>query len=471
MPAPFRFRLVAAVCAVGLLAAACGGGEESEDSETATDTGESPTEMTVEESPSPAETSPMETSEPMTPESPTDASPDGGSDGGDGTLDLGYLLPETGDLASIGNGLIQGVQFARSQINEAGGVLGNDVPEISGSDEAGDEAIANESADRLLSEDVDAIMGAAASGMSLAVIDRITGAETLQCSGSNTSPTFTGYEDNGGYYIRTAPSDALQGPVLAETVAGDGNASVAVVARADDYGTALADATQNALEEAGAEVPVNTTYDTQATNFDSVVSEVASAEPDAVVLVSFPEDGSAILQTMIEQGLGPQAVDLYGTDGLQDESLPDQVAQDQPGVLSGMKGTAPAGAGGSEDFVSSLQEFAPDLENTIFSAQFYDCVIVTALAAEAAGSDAPSAMVDEVNAVTREGTECTSFEECKSLLSEGENIDYQGASGPLEFTDDGEPSAATIESWRFTEEGSIETLDTTDVQLDSSESS
>src|SRR5699024_8039288 len=123
--------------------------------------------------------------------------------------------------------------------------------------------------------------------------DRITGAGVMQCSPANTAPTFTDYDDNG-FYIRTAPSDALQGPVLAETIVSDGHTSVALIARADDYGRGLANATAQALENAGASVEMNETYDPNATDFSSVVQQAVSSGADAVVVVSFAE-GAQIL--------------------------------------------------------------------------------------------------------------------------------------------------------------------------------
>ena len=62
--------------------------------------------------------------------------------------------------------------------------------------------------------EVDAIIGAAASGISLSVIDKITGSQIPQCSPSNTAATFTDYDDNG-LYFRTAPSDVVHGAALA----------------------------------------------------------------------------------------------------------------------------------------------------------------------------------------------------------------------------------------------------------------
>lgn len=380
---------------------------------------------------------------------------------GDGTLQLGYVLPETGQLAFLGPPQIEATNFAIQRINEAGGVLGEDVPDVIGSDGAGDPAVANQAVDRLLSEDVDAIIGAAASGISLAIIDKITGAEVVQCSGSNTGPAFTDYDD-GGYYFRTAPSDVLQGPVLANLIIEDGYSNVAILFRQDEYGQGLADAAAAALEEAGATVAVQEGYDPNTTNFDSVVQAVESSGADSVIVIAF-EEGAQLLQGLIEADLGPDTIGVYGTDGLRSDELPSLVAPNDPGVLAGMKGTAPNP--GDEDFLAQLQEFAPDLESTTFAGQVYDCVTLIALAAEQADSDDPSVFKDEIVGLTQEGEACTSFEECKTIIDDGGDVDYNGASGELDFIEAGEPGTGTYEVYGFNEQGELESLDIASASL------
>ncbi|NUK13903.1 ABC transporter substrate-binding protein [Streptomyces lunaelactis] len=374
-----------------------------------------------------------------------------------GQLKLGYVLPETGQLASLGPPMIQSTNFAIKTINDAGGVLGKPIPKVAGGDEAGQEAVAAQSADRVLNTGVDAIIGAAASGMSLAIIDRVTGESVVQCSGSNTAPTFTDYDD-GGFYFRTAPSDALQGPILAKTIQGDGHKRVALVARADDYGKGLLDSTKKALEDGGATVTVAETYDPKATNYDQLVQQVKNSKPDAAVVIAF-EEGTQILQGMIEAGLGPQQIGLYGTDGLRSEELPALVAPGKPATLAGMKGTAPASASNPE-YVKALKAFAPTLKELQFAPQTFDCVTTIALAAEQAKSDDPGKFVDEMIAVTKDGEKCNSFAACKELIADGKDIDYDGVSGPLDFTDAGEPGQATIEVYTYDAKGQLQTVST-----------
>ncbi|MGW0698932.1 ABC transporter substrate-binding protein [Streptomyces sp. NPDC002867] len=375
----------------------------------------------------------------------------------DGELKLGYVLPETGQLAFLGPPMIESTKFAIKVINDAGGVLGKPVPAVVSGDEANQEAVAAQSADRVLASGVDAIIGAAASGMSLAIIDRVTGEGVVQCSGSNTAATFTDYDD-GGFYFRTAPSDNLQAPILAKTILDDGHDRVALVARADDYGRGLLDSTKKALEDGGATVSVAETYDPKATNYDQLVQQVRNANPDAAVVIAF-EEGTQILQGMIEAGLGPEQIGVYGTDGLRSEELPGLVAPGKPATLAGMKGTAPSSESNPE-YVKALKAFALDLKELQFAPQTFDCVTTIALAAEAAGSDDPGTFVEEMAAVTKDGDKCTSFAACKELLADGRNIDYDGVSGPLDFTDAGEPGEATIEVYTYNEKGQLQTLRT-----------
>ena len=427
-------RGLAAASAVALLATACGGDDGTDDpaaeETTASDAvTEEPTEETTSEAAAPANAA-------------------------DGTLQLGYILPETGQLAFLGPPQIEAVKMAIEEMNAAGGVLGNEVT-LSGADEAGDPNVAAQSAQRLLGEGVDAIVGAAASGMSLAFIDAVTNAGVAMCSGSNTSPTFTDYDDNG-LYFRTAPSDALQGPVLAETIVGDGHAKVAVIGRADDYGRGLVQSTAAALKESGAEVVMETTYDPEAASYDAEIQQISSAAPDAVALIAFDE-GAQLLKGLIEAGIGPDTIGVYGADGLRSTELPSLVDPSNAGIIAGMKGTAAAGEE-NQGFIDRLMEFAPDLQDTLFAAQAYDCAVMYGLAAIAADSDAGADIGAQMVEISKGGTKCTTFQECADLLAEGEDIDYDGASGPTDFVDAGEPSSGIYEVWEFQDDGSIETV-------------
>ncbi len=429
-------KAVAALAAMALVLAACGDDEPEETEEV--------TEEPAEEEEAEPEEPEEEPEEPAEEEELEEEVEEATGDG----LSLAYILPETGQLAFLGPPMISGVQLAVSEINEAGGVLGEEVSLISG-DEAGDTGIAAEEASRILAAGVDAIIGAAATGMTLAIIDQITGAGVVQCSPSNTGPGLTTYPD-GGYYFRTAPSDALQGPVLAEQIIADGYETVAVAARADDYGQGLLDETVAAFEGFGGTVAYAETYDPEAGTFDSVVEDLTNAGADAIALIAFAE-GAAIVQGLLAAGTPTET--MYGADGIAGAAFAEEVDPGDPNVLDGMTFTAPSSQS-TADFDTKLAEFAPELVDTLFSPQSYDCTNIIALAAAAAGSSDSADIRDNMIAVTVGDNACGTFEECASLLEAGESIAYQSAAGDeLAFMEvregSGEPSrgAYDVSQW------------------------
>ena len=374
---------------------------------------------------------------------------------GDGVLRLGGLLPETGNLAFLGPPEFAGVELAVAEINAAGGVNGADVEWLPG--DSGDNGdVANATVDRLLAEDVDAFIGAASSGVSLTVIDKITNAGKIQFSPANTSPAFTDYADNG-LYFRSAPSDVVQGAALADLMIGDGALTAAFIVMNDSYGTGLFEYTSAPYTDAGGEIVYEVIYDPQAENFDAEVSAAVEADPDAIVIIGFDET-SKILTGLIEAGAGPADKMLYGSDGNMGNALAQ--AFDDPGVVAGMRGTVPGvDIEVNEEFIARLLEVDPELQDFAYSGESYDAAIVIALAAIAAGDDDGVAVGAQINDVTRGGEKCTTFADCAAILADGGDIDYDGVSGPLEFIDAGEPSEASILIKEFNASGELEVVD------------
>jgi len=403
---------------VALLAAACGGGGEQ--------AAESESEAPAGESEAPASESEAESEAPVAE--------------GDGTLAIGTLLPQTGSLAFLGPPEFAGVDLAVNEINEAGGVLGQDVTVSHG--DSGDTTtdIASQTVQRLLGEGVDAIVGAASSGVSLTVIDAITSAGVVQFSPANTAPDFSDYDDNG-LYFRTAPSDVLQGQILAEVMVEDGCANVGIMALQDPYGEGLAGFLRESLEASGATVagePI--IYDPAAQTYDAEVQDMLSRNPDCVVVIGFDES-ARIIQSFVGAGSGPGTLPMYGTDGNTGNALGEQFTE--PGALEGFRGTTPL-VELTQDFRDELLALDPALVDFNYAAESYDAVNIIALAAAVAESDAGEALAQEIPDVTREGTECTDFASCIELVNAGEDIDYNGVSGPIELDDVGDPTQASF---------------------------
>ncbi|WP_116948509.1 ABC transporter substrate-binding protein [Jiangella endophytica] len=386
-----------------------------------------------------------------------DESPGAGGDGGTATseepLRLGTLLPETGNLAFLGPPEFAGVDLAIQEINDAGGVLGHDV-EVTHTDssDASNTAVTQQSTDSLLNAGVAAIIGAASSGVSFTVLDRIVQDETIMFSPANTSPDFTTYEDDG-LYFRTAPSDVLQGQVLGDTILGDGHANIAIMNLDDAYGNGLAQYLTETIESGGGTVAAQIVYDPQASNYTSEISQLAATAPDAIALIGF-EETVTIIPELVTQGVGPQQIPLYFVDG----NLSNYGAELPAGLLEGNKGTQP-GAEIGDDFRQRMLDTDPDLQDFNYGPESYDATVLLALAAIQAGSVESRDIADNLVQVSRDGTECATFQECADLLADGEDIDYSGVSGPIEFTDAGDPETATIGVYQYGADNTLTPLD------------
>ncbi|SDR11741.1 ABC transporter substrate-binding protein [Thermostaphylospora chromogena] len=412
-------RALAVAAAASLALTACGGGEE--------------------DTAAPAESSAPASSAPATAQ-------------GDGTLTIGTLLPQTGDLSYLGPPEFAGVDLAVEEINAAGGVLGKPVTKIH--TDSGDTKtdIASQSVDKLLQQKADAIIGAASSGVSFTVIDKIVNAGVIQFSPANTSPEFTTYADKG-LYFRTAPSDVLQGRVLGDLMIQDGNATVAILNRQDSYGTGLATEVKKAVEGGGGTVTDVIAYDPSAPDFAAEVSKIKGGNPDGLALIGFDET-KKIVPELIKQGIGPDKMKLYFVDG----NLADYSKDFPKGTLTGVKGTQP-GAPANDDFKDRLLKVDPNLKDFNYGPESYDATMLIALAAEAAGSDAPSAIAGKLVEVSKGGEKCNDWKSCSELLKAGKDIDYDGVSGPVEFNDAGDPTEATIGIYEYGEDNVHKNVD------------
>ncbi len=425
-----RFAVLAASAALVLSSCAQddSGGGGGGGGETTSDTTESPTEDTT-------------TTSEAAPE-PT----------GDGKLVVGSLLPTTGDLEFLGPPEIAGVGMAVDDINAAGGVNGEKVDLVEADSGDGTPNIAPASVDRLLSQEADVIVGAASSSVSLSVIDKIINAGVVQFSPANTSTAFDTYKDQD-LYFRTAPSDVLQGAVLANLVVEDGFKNVAILARQDSYGEALADQAEKGIKGGGSEVATKTLYAADASNYTAEVNKVAATNPDAIVLIAFNET-TKIIPQLIAKGIGPDDVRIYFVDG----NTADYSKDFDPGTLEGVKATYP-GAELTGDFRQRLLKKDPKLTEFTYGPESYDATIMSALAATAAKDDSGEAISSKLIEISAGGTKCTEFAECADLLGQGEDIDYEGVSGPVDLNDTGSPSKATIGIFQYKADNTFENLD------------
>ncbi|MFD1714655.1 ABC transporter substrate-binding protein [Amnibacterium flavum] len=368
------------------------------------------------------------------------------------TLKIGTALPQTGNLAYLGPPEEAGVEYATSLINAATADTGLTLDVTYGDSGDTDNKAYETEIPRLLGEGVSAVIGAASSGTSLQFIQTLVDADVIQFSPANTSDAFTTYDDDDLYW-RTAPSDVLQGEVLGNLIAEDGNQTLGMIVLNDSYGTGLAKYVSDAFTAAGGEVVAQPTYNTGDTSFESQISEVLAADPDAIALITF-EEVATILPGLLSSF---PADKLYFVDG----NLKNFGTDLPAGSLTGAKGTLPGlSIDTLTDFTGQLDTYLADagkpaLEDYSYAAESFDATTLLALASLAAGSTAADdikAKLQEVSGGSGDGEKCTTYADCAAIILDGGTIDYDGISGPITFDEVGDPTEASIGIYQYGED-------------------
>ncbi len=380
-----------------------------------------------------------------------------------GPLRLGLLLNFSEGAPAKAKDRQRAFDLAVKHVNEGGGVFGRPIEVVVG-DSTLDPAKAVEAARRMVEvEGVHAIVGPSSSANSLMVVKQVTGPARIPIvSPSATSPILTTVEDND-FFFRTTLSDSAQGPVLAQVTREQGYDNVGLVYRDDAWGQGLSKAFQAAWTGQLLAVAVEPGQDT----YLPQLRETAKGGAQALVVITFETEAAQILREALEHELYNQFT--FG-DALKSPDLAMAVGG---GRLAGMRGTAGAGAGGLGTPAATAWEAAflaeyGNLPTFSYVQETYDATIALALAAQAAGSVDGAAIRDQLRRVGGGPGEATlpgrqGVADALRVLSEGGEVDYEGAAGSLDWDDNGDLHRGHIGIWRFTEDDQIEELGVTPV--------
>ena len=372
-------------------------------------------------------------------------------------LKIGTVLPQTGSLAFLGPPEEAGVALAAKDINDAD--LGITVDVTFGDSGDTDNKAYETTVPKLLDSGVSAIVGAASSGVTKSFLDSVVDAGVINFSPANTSPDFTTWDDKNLYW-RTAPSDLLQGEVLGNLIAEDGNETLGIIYQNDAYGTGLEKVVTDVFTAAGGEVVASQSYNDGDSSFDAQISAVTAADPAAIILITFNQVYT-IAPALASQGFPSDKMYLVDGNlkqfGTAATALDDGTSVTMPAnILTGAKGTLP-GPVLEDDFQTRLDENWVSegntaLEDYSYAAESYDAVILIALAALAAGSVEGADIatkLQEVSGGSGDGEKVTDFAAGAQLILDGTTVDYDGATGGVAFDDAGDPTEATIGIFQY----------------------
>lgn len=357
---------------------------------------------------------------------------------GDGILRIGSLFPTSGTFSYIGAGQVAGVETAIREINEAGGVRGVPVEVFHRNSGDATTQTAEAAYAELLTKGVDVVIGPSSSVLTERLVAPVIAANVPLISPAATLPLVSDLDDSG-LVFRTIGAYDDQGSILAGAMAEAGVNDVAYVYLDNDLGASLLEGLTSAIADAGLTLAFEGSFAAKTTDFASLVKKVVAAGPDAVVLAT-PSDATAettALVTALSAAKLGGAKLWFTSQNLADysQTFPAGLLDKANGVLEGAQPDAA--------FIARLKQADPGLTTYRYAEEAYDATIMAALAATIARDDGGPAIARLLPTVSTGGIKCTSFGECLDVLRTETDIDYDGISGPVNFTAAGDVSSAS----------------------------
>jgi len=346
---------------------------------------------------------------------------------------IGAIVPLTGELAAVGEPTLEQFEWAVEMINATG--LNPCGPISLSVHDQGDPEDAIRAATQLINdENVVAIAGTTSDGT--VAIAQLAKEERVVVF-SPPGGTVTLDELGGDYVYRAVPSDTAGGEVAARWITDQGYQRPAYMILNEESPLSLGEVAIDIVEAAGVPPVAEVIFNPGQPSYQGELSAILDADPDVIFLSAGLESGSTVIREAVAAGYDGE---WYLTSDMAVQDVIDAVGADIMG----------------ESFYGAIPSPDESLEGygrwrTLFDAEIggppgpyvtnsYDVMNVLALAMTGPEGGCTGESINaNMRAVTSGGTPVYSYEEGANLLLNGEDIDYEGASGPLEFDETGTP--------------------------------
>jgi len=346
-----------------------------------------------------------------------------------GPVTMGVLSCFTGSLASLGQAMLQGSQVAQKAINDAGGILGQQL-NIAHADTQCDEADSVPAVHQLLAANqIVGIIGPETQEIK-AVAPIVSSAQVpTQFQGGSTE-----FDKNANQWLwRDSPSDSQLGVAMALYAYKKGYRNAALIFYSDIAAQTFPPPITNTFTKLGGKIAANITIAPGQTSYRTEVQGVIAKNPDVIFTQTDAPTAAVLFKNF--KDLDNLAIPFVGTDvtGGDDylKAITYQVAHDH---LTSVYGTSVTGAAADEfnkQFAAVVGANQQPLANANYA---YDSVISQALAIDKANSiSGPDINAALATVSNPPGTQCYTYKTCLDLIKAGTKINYEGASGPLDY--------------------------------------
>jgi ABC-type branched-subunit amino acid transport system substrate-binding protein len=377
----------------------------------------------------------------------------------DGTFDpirIGVVTSLTGTLGTDGPTWRDATRLAAQEVNAAGGPLDGRPIELIVLDDETNPATAAGIGQQLVEQGVHGIIGAAASSVTLGLADASTPARIPQISCCSTSDLITEYNAmrplEERYLFRTTSSDELQARVVAIAAQQLSCTRLAILHLDDSYGQPFGEAIEAGFTAAGGTVAIRVPFADEQASYGTEVQMVSDATPDCIALVAFPGSGGTIARDWAALSGAPD-VTWIGTDGVRSGGFVDEAGD--PTLIDGFFGTSPVTDAPTPEYNTYRDHFEAVFGGAPipFSSNQYDALALLSLAFAQAGTTDGPAVRDALREVSappadRGIVRAGRLAEGLSEVNQGRDVDYQGASGAVDFDEFGDV-ISSYEIWRY----------------------
>ena len=348
----------------------------------------------------------------------------------DEPLRIGALCPLTGAGGQYGPSMVKVIQAAADEINTAGGIGGRQIAvTVADTQTNPDAGVA--AGHKLIDLDrVSAVVGTWASAVTTAVAPLCWEAKVMlfTVSGADSITKLP----HQGYIIRTQPNTYLQMTRATQFLVDNKVKRVFALAAQTPFAVDSYTRITEVLKAGGGEAVGQIIYDPHQTSFRSELDRALAEKPDTLFLNSYAPDLAVLLRELYQAGYdGHRITPAYAATSTVLTSL-------QPDLTNGLWSFAPSPDLDSPAY-ATVQKILGAQNPDPYSCQVFDHVNMIALAVAKSGQTTGVAIHDAIREVSQgDGQAVHSAVEGMKLLAAGKAVNYSGASGPCDFTPDGD---------------------------------
>jgi branched-chain amino acid transport system substrate-binding protein len=237
-----------------------------------------------------------------------------------------------------------------------------------------------------------------------------------------------------GYVFRTSPTVTLQGTRVGDLAVELGSRRMFFLGPQTPFAQSYIDIISGIVGRAGG-AGAGLIYEDKKASYRSEVDQALKFKPDVIVMGGYVPDTSVVLKDLYRAGFEGRRIGFsFGVNQKLLEAVPPEVCEGAYSLVP----SAAVSAGAYKRLVGKMKLDALDS----YSCQVYDHVVMTALALAAAPNAAPNGTTvrDGLRKVTQlpQGKAVDNPVDALKLLAGGSAINFDGASGPLEFAENGD---------------------------------